>query len=122
MSHPTTTTSPLTTPVNMQGSVATDPIAALNHLFTDTNDDGEPYAKWARYLTLTPQQLSQIITACSTPGNTGALLQSSRQSVSSSQLNAPVYVQNAKYKEICCRPIMPPYDGTEEDLMSFLFA
>jgi hypothetical protein len=45
MSHPTTTTSPLTTPVNMQGSVATDPIAALNHLFTDTNDDGEPNAK-----------------------------------------------------------------------------
>jgi len=41
-------------------------------------------------------------------------------SVTASITNAPVYVTNAKYEEICCKAIKPSYDGTEEDLMPFL--
>jgi hypothetical protein len=32
----------------------------------------------------------------------------------------PAYFNNAKYKDICCKPIKPFYDGTEADLMVFL--
>jgi hypothetical protein len=120
MPLPTAPTSPSSTPVNIRGSMVTDSITTLNHLFTDTNDGREPNTKKARYLKLTPQQLSQIITACSAPSNTGVLSQPSPQSVLSLHTDASVYVQNAKYEEICCRPIKPPYEGTEEDLMPFL--
>jgi len=32
----------------------------------------------------------------------------------------PAYFNNAKYEDICCKPIKPFYDGTEADLMVFL--
>jgi hypothetical protein len=32
----------------------------------------------------------------------------------------PAYFNNAKYEDICCKPIKPSYDGTKSDLMPFL--
>jgi len=88
---------------------------------TEANDDDEPVPKHSRYLRFTPEQLSQLIVACSTPGNgTQHASLGSPTSTAVIAPSAPAYVTNAKYEEISCKPIKPSYDGTEADLMPFL--
>jgi len=112
----------LSMPVLQRGQFVTDSIRQLMQNITDTNDgEEEPTPKRSRYLKFTPEQLSQLIVACSTPGATPTTInQSSPTSAITSTVPAPSYVANAKYEEICCKATKPTYDGTEVELMPFL--
>ncbi len=101
-------------PVLQRGQFVTDSIHQLTENITDTNDgEEEPTPKRSRYLKFTPEQLSQLIVACSTPGATPTTInQSSPTSAITSTVPAPSYVANAKYEEIFCKAIKPTYDGT----------
>ena len=109
-------------PVLQRGQFVTDSIRQLTQNITDTNDgEEEPTPKRSRYLKFTPEQLSQLIVACSTPGATPTTInQSSPTSAITSTVPAPSYVANAKYEEIFCKAIKPTYDGTAAELMPFL--
>jgi hypothetical protein len=86
-----------------------------------TNDDDDSSPKRQRYLKFTPEQLSQLIVACSTPGGPMSTpLSSTLNTTVVTPNSAPTDVTNAKYEEIACKPIKPLYEGTEEDLMPFL--
>lgn len=52
------------TPPDFRGQQVTDTILNALNLDNNTNDDNEPNAKWAKYVRLTPDQLSSIVTAC----------------------------------------------------------
>ena len=111
----------LLTPERQRGQMVTNSIRQLTQQMTDTNDEDEPTPKRSRYLKFTPEQLSQLIVACSTTGTLPHnIQQSSPTSVLPSNAHTPSYVANAKYEEICCKAIKPTYDGTEADLMPFL--
>ncbi len=53
----------IATPPPLRGQQVTDAISAVLH--TATNDTDEPEAKRGKYIKLTPDQLSQILTSCS---------------------------------------------------------
>jgi hypothetical protein len=109
------------TPEQNRGSAVTDAIRAFTDSFGVSNDDEKPNAKRPRYLKFTPDQLSQLIIACSTPGGiTSTLHQASPSTTALSLQSAPAYVTSAKYEEISCKPIKPTYEGNEADLMPFL--
>jgi hypothetical protein len=59
---------PFDTPDHAKGSSVIQQLTSIIHGFGNANDDQEPDAKRAKYLKITPAQLSQLITACSTPG------------------------------------------------------
>jgi hypothetical protein len=63
MSPPTSLTDPCETPVTDRGSAVTASITAIKQLFDNTNDNDEPNVKRARYLKITPEELSRLITA-----------------------------------------------------------
>jgi len=114
---------PFDTPDHAKGSSVNQQLTSIIHGFGNANDDQEPDAKRAKYLKITPAQLSQLITACSTPGispmphpNTSP---TTVTAIATTNATLP-YVQNAKYEDICCRPIKPTYDGSEANLMPFL--
>jgi len=98
-----------------------DSIRHITQQMTEVNGEDEPVSKRCRYLKFTPEQLSQLIVACSTPGNrTPRISLGSPSSTAVIASSAPAYGTNAKYEEISCKPINPSYDGTEADLMPFL--
>ncbi len=72
------------------------------------------------YLKLTTDQLTQLLMACSTPAAPVTTPDNSPTSVVLVSSKLPAFINNAKYEAICCRPIVPLYDGTEADLMPFL--
>jgi hypothetical protein len=118
---PTASSDGLATPSNLRGESVMDSIRRITQFLDSTNDEDEPTTKSPRYLKFTPEQLSQLIVACSTPGVAGSINHvSSRTSTATTTTNAPAYITNAKYEEICCKGIKPPYNGTEDDLMPFL--
>jgi len=49
----------------MPGTAITDSIRSIMDLMEGTNDSDDPAAKHTQYLKITPEQLSQLITACS---------------------------------------------------------
>jgi hypothetical protein len=117
------TTQSCETPTHIRGASVTDSIAAINKPFSNANDDSEPDPKRAKNLKITPEQLSQLIHACSTPAATSgsvSRLSPSLPTTTPTSVTTLAYVQNAKYEEICCRPIKPAYEGSEDDLMPFL--
>jgi hypothetical protein len=85
-----------------------------------TNDADDQSIKRPRYLKLTTDQLTQLLMACSTPAAPVTTPDNSPTSVVLVSSKLPAYINNAKYEAICCRPIVPLYDGTEADLMPFL--
>jgi len=98
-----------------------DSIRHITQQMTEVNGEDEPVSKRCRYLKFTPEQLSQLIVDCSTPGNrTPRISLGSPTSTAVIASSAPAYGTNAKYEEISCKPINPSYDGTEADLMPFL--
>jgi hypothetical protein len=112
---------PLETPITLRGVSVTDTIRTMTGALDDTNDGDEPSAKRPKYLKLTPDQLPQLIVACSTPtSSTRVRSEGSPTSVASTSSMTPAYVSNAKYEAICCHLLTPLYDGTEENLMPFL--
>jgi hypothetical protein len=122
MSNTTQGNTSISTPDSARGTAVTQAIMNFAAGIDANNDDDEPNAKRSRYLKFTPEQLSQLIIACSTPGN---IVPSNTPSTPYTSTTvtpspAPAYVANAKYEEISCKPIRPPYEGTEADLMSFL--
>jgi len=121
MSDTTSSLGPYNTPAAARGSSVTQAIMNCTNGMDTSNDEEEPHAKQTRYLKFTPAQLSQLIMACSTPvGHMSVPTQASLTSIAIAPSTAPAYVTNAKYEEICCKPIKPTYEGTEEDLMPFL--
>jgi hypothetical protein len=111
----------MATPDFQRGDVVTNALRQMS-AFDQTNDNREILPRRSKYLKFTPDQLSQFITACS-----GQLIQQTPTSVvqptvvgTSSATTNPAYFNNAKYEDICCRPIKPLYDGSEADLMPFL--
>jgi hypothetical protein len=108
------------TPSHQQGWTVTD--AINNALHDTTNDDEEPNPKHSKYIKLTPDQLLQILTDCSSKilsfFSPGGFSQASQSSVPPP--TTPAYYNNAKYEEICSHPIKPQYDGSENGLTSFL--
>jgi hypothetical protein len=94
------------TPQPLRGQRVTDAISAVLH--DSTNDTDEPEAKRGKYIKLTPNQLSQILTSCSSQILT-ALTPTGRSpaSVISPGNSAPTYYNNTKYEEICCGPLSP---------------
>jgi hypothetical protein len=121
MSDTTSSLGPYNTPMAAQGSSVTQAIMNYPNSIDTSNDREEPNVKQTRRLKFTPEQLSQLIMACSTPvGQMSVPTQASLTSIAIAPSTAPVYVTNAKYEEICCKPIKPLYEGTEEDLIPFL--
>ncbi len=109
------------TPATLRGYQVTDTIRQITHMMDRPNDDDEPTTKRPRYLKFTPEELSQLIVVCSTPGMIPTTqTAASPMSVTASATNTPAHVTNAKYEEICCKAVKPSYDSTEEDLMPFL--
>jgi hypothetical protein len=108
-----TLTSDLSTPDHHRGQDVTDSIRHITQRITEVNDEDEPVSKRSRYLKFTPEQLSQLIVACSTPGNrTPCISLGSPTSTAVIASSAPAYGTNAKYEEISYKPINPSYDGT----------
>jgi hypothetical protein len=98
---------PCETPAAAQGSSVT---RAISDFLSMTNDEEEPNAKWGRYLKFTPEQLSRLITACTTPARPlSSTDQASPTSVIAASNMAPAYMTNAEYEEIRCKPIKPIY-------------
>jgi hypothetical protein len=110
------------TPNHLRGQQVTNAIlSALNSDSHPNDDDDEPNAKQPKYIRLTPDQLSSIVTACSS----NIMRSFTPTGVSSPHAfhpsnTVPAYYNNAKYEEICCRAIKSLYDGSEEELMPFL--
>jgi hypothetical protein len=91
---------PYDTPDHVRGSLVIQQLTSIIQGIGNANDDQEPDAKRTKYLKLTPEKLSQLITACSTPGlSSTPTLNISPSSVTASiTTNATLpYVQNAKY-------------------------
>jgi hypothetical protein len=125
---PETTTQPfngentrLHTPVILRGQPVTEAILDILNPTSTTNDNDEDHsAKRAKYIKMTPDQLSQLSNTCS-----NQILQTltpmgrSPTSIVSNTTVNPAYYNNAKYEEICCRAMKPLYDGSKEELMPF---
>jgi hypothetical protein len=100
----------LLTPPSIRQTITT--MADMAH---EDQHDGETTtnATRPRYLKLTPRQISQLIQACATPAQPPP--NTSPQSIITTSTSNPAYFHNAKYEDICCKPIKPSYDGTETD-------
>jgi hypothetical protein len=121
MSPTVTDHTTLSTPLMDRGALVTAAISQATRALDTTNDDDELSAERPKYLKLTSDQLSQLLTACSTPTSIRSpTADDSPVSITSLFSKHPAYVNNAKYEAICCRPITPTYDGTEADLVPFL--
>ncbi len=112
----------LDTPPHLRGSVITDLISNFTRNLDQDPSEEAPNdtAMHPKYLKLTPTQLSQLLQACSSPSVQAPNLHGSPTSIIAQPTLTPAYLNNAKYEDICCKPIKPCYDGTETDLMSFL--
>jgi hypothetical protein len=96
------------TPDQLRGQEVTDSIRHITQRMTDDNDGDEPASTRSQYLKFTPEQLSQLIIASSTPGSgTTHTLTTSPTSTAVIASSAPAYATNAKYEEISCKPIKP---------------
>jgi hypothetical protein len=122
MSDNTTDPSTLTIPPTLQGSTITDYISSItgNNVGLSQEDDINANATRAKYLKFTSAQLSQLIQACSTPIPIASDVHHSPTMIVTQSSNNPAYFNNAKYEDICCKPIKPLYDGSESNLMPFL--
>jgi len=112
----------LDTPPHLRGSVITDLISNFTRNLDQDPSEEAPNdtAMHPKYLKLTPTQLSQLLQACSSPSVQAPNLHGSPTSIIAQPTLTPAYFNNAKYEDICCKPIKPCYDGTETDLMPFL--
>jgi hypothetical protein len=109
------------TPDETHGAAVTRHIQEITPLYDDPNDDDGPSTKCQRYLKITPEHLSQIISACTSQViSPSTLLHGSPSSVSTHTTSTPAYFHNAKYEDISCRGIKLIYNGSEDDLMPFL--
>jgi hypothetical protein len=108
------------TPPTDRGTSVMDAIRHVTRALESTNDADDQSIKRPRDLKLTTDQLTQLLTACSTPAAPVTTPDNSSTLVVSVSSKLPAYVNNAKNEAICCRPIVPLYDGTEADLMPFL--
>jgi hypothetical protein len=108
------------TPPTDRGTSVTDAICHVTRALESTNDADDQSIKRPRYLKLTTDQLTQLLMACSTPAAPVTTPDNSPTSVVLVSSKLLAYINNAKYEAICCRPIVPLYDGTEADLMPFL--
>ena len=103
-------------PPQLRGSQVTEELLRITTDRSGSNDEESPNPKRPRYFKITPDQLSQILVACSVTlqsqggSPTGILPQASA---------APSYVTNAKYKDISCCPIKPIYEGNCRTIFDF---
>ena len=105
----------------------TDPniSSILRDAQSSTNDD-EQSPKWPKYIQLTPDQFNHLLDMCPKQQNLIDPL-STPSSLTPSQLyhinSTPTlaYCANAKYEEILCKPIKPPYVGSVNSLTILLF-
>jgi hypothetical protein len=112
----------LCTPVTLRGQLVTEATLDILCPTSTTNDnDKEHSANRAKYIKMTPDQLSQLINTCSNQilQTLSPMGRSPTSIVSNTTVN-PAYYNNAKYEEICCRAMKPLYHGSKEELIPFL--
>jgi hypothetical protein len=74
MSPESDSLSGVTIPLKQRGASVTDAIRQVTTAMNDTNDNEENPPKCPQYLKFTPDQLSQLILACSNPTISQTLL------------------------------------------------
>jgi hypothetical protein len=121
---------PATSPSSLQANSLLSPSIAesfsqiLHKVINHTNDnDGNPArrGKKPRLIQFTLSQFNELIqkiTTITPPTNTSPPTTPALAGSIPSQTHA--YYNNAKYEEITCKPLKPSYDGSEDNLMTFL--